>query len=227
MTRLGLVLIAGFAANMVLANAPDLSTRPAPRPAQTKPVKQRQPVVIKAAKPGSAPGQVCGDPALQGINMAPVPAELPGCGIAQPVLLSDVSGLGLTQPALVNCTTAKALKLWVEKGVKPTVGTRGGGAQGLHVAAHYSCRTRNNKPGAKISEHGRGNAIDIAAVLLKNGDRLTVLDGWKDPKTAPVLKALHKSACGPFGTVLGPQADRYHQDHFHLDVAQRRNPYCR
>jgi len=44
----------------------------------------------------------------------------------------------------------------------------------MRVAAHYSCRSRNNIKGAKISEHGKGRAIDIAAFVLSNGKVLTV-----------------------------------------------------
>ncbi|MGI9408327.1 MAG: extensin family protein [Hyphomicrobiaceae bacterium] len=42
------------------------------------------------------------------------------------------------------------------------------------------------------------------------------------------LKQIHKSACGLFGTVLGPEANDAHRDHFHLDTADhRRTAYCR
>ena len=112
--------------------------------------------------------------------------------------------------------------------MKPAVGRLGGGVHSLKVVAHYSCRTRNNQPGAKISEHGRGKAIDIAAINLKNGVALTVLKGWNDPVQGPSLKKVHAGACGPFGTVLGPRADRFHKDHFHFDTARHRGgPYCR
>ena len=36
------------------------------------------------------------------------------------------------------------------------------------------------------------------------------------------LRRLHKGACGIFGTVLGPEANEAHRDHFHLDLAPRR-----
>jgi hypothetical protein len=160
--------------------------------------------------------------------MSAIPAKLKGCGIAKPVRVTSIDGVTLSQPATLNCTTAKALKRWVSGAVKPAVGRLGGGVASLRVASHYSCRTRNNQPGAKISEHGRGNAIDISAIVLKNGVSLTVLKGWKDRIQGKILKAVHKNACGTFGTVLGPNSDRYHQDHFHLDVAKHRGgAYCR
>ena len=83
-------------------------------------------------------------------------------------------------------------------------------------------------PGAKVSEHGRGKAIDISAIILRDGSVMTVLRGWRDKVQGPILRAIHAKACGTFGTVLGPNSDGYHQDHFHLDVAANRSgPYCR
>lgn len=47
------------------------------------------------------------------------------------------------------------------------------------------------------------------------------------PKAAAYLRRLHKSACGPFTTVLGPEANEAHRNHFHFDlVARRRGAYC-
>jgi len=97
----------------------------------------------------------------------------------------------------------------------------------IQVAAHYACRTRNNRPGARLSEHALGIAIDISAFVLADGTRLTVLNDWRG-RNGQLMKRLHASACGPFGTVLGPNSDRHHQDHFHFDVAEYRNgSYCR
>jgi hypothetical protein len=63
---------------------------------------------------------------------------------------------------------------------------------------------------------------------MRDGSRVTVLSGWNDPEDGRLLRRLHRGACGPFGTVLGPNSDRFHQDHFHFDVARHRGgPYCR
>lgn len=168
---------------------------------------------------------ICGDLDIQGENVGAVPGRLNGCGAQDAVRISAISGVTLSQHSVMTCETAQALKHWVEKGVQPAFRKD---VVGLRVAAHYSCRTRNNRPGAKISEHGRGKAIDISGFILKNGDVVTVLEGWKRRKTRKQLEQVWKSACGPFGTVLGPRADRYHQDHFHLDTARHRSgPYCR
>lgn len=173
-------------------------------------------------------GSVCGNPAIRGVTVAPVQGSIRGCGIAEPVRITEVAGVRLSTSATIDCPTAQALHTWIEQGAKPAVGRRGGGLAALTVAAHYVCRTRNNQRGARISEHGRGRAIDISAVVFENGQRVTVLHGWRSRENGEMMRQMHRAACGPFGTVLGPNSDRFHQDHFHFDTARYRSgPYCR
>lgn len=173
-------------------------------------------------------GAICGDPDLQGDVVGYVPGKIGGCGVKDAIKLRSVSGVALSQSSIMDCGTARALKSWVNKGLKPAIGKRGGGVAKIKVAAHYACRTRNNKRGAKISEHGKGRAIDISGFTLRDGSTITVLKGWRSRADSKALKRMHKAACGPFGTVLGPNADRYHQDHFHFDTARYRSgSYCR
>lgn len=176
----------------------------------------------------SGKGKICGDRSLRGETLSPIAGKLRGCGLQNPVKVYEIDGVRLNAPAVVDCTTAKAVKTWLNKGVRPAVGRLGGGVSELRVVASYSCRTRNSQPGAKISEHGKGRAVDISEFRLKNGTTLSVLKDWRDPAKGKLLKKIHKSACGAFGTVLGPNADRYHQDHFHFDTARYRSgSYCR
>lgn len=172
-------------------------------------------------------GGLCGDPDILGEIIPDVPGRIAGCGITDAVKVRALGGVALSQPARMNCTSARVLSGWVRGGLRKAVGRTGGGVAGLKVAAHYACRTRNNQPGAPISEHGKGNAIDISEVRLRNGDALNVLDDWGRGKKGRVLRKVGDSACGPFGTVLGPGSDRFHRDHFHLDTARRRSgPVC-
>lgn len=173
-------------------------------------------------------GAVCGDPDIKGQKIAPITGKAKGCGLSNGVKIHEVDGITLTQHATIDCTTAKALKSWVRNGVKPAIGKRGGGLKSLKVVAHYVCRTRNSQRGAKVSEHGRGRALDVAAFHLRDGTSVSVLEGWRKRRDGRLLRQMHKAACGPFGTVLGPQSDRFHQDHFHLDTARYRSgAYCR
>lgn len=172
-------------------------------------------------------GAVCGDPAILGVEVGAVPG--PGaCGIEEAVRLYAVDGVVLDGRALVNCNTARALQTWVVEGAKPALAEAGKELAALDVAAHYACRRRNHQPGAKLSEHAKGNAIDIAALDLTDGARLSVARDWRAAETGPLMRRLHRLACGPFGTVLGPDSDRFHQNHFHFDVASYRSgPFCR
>lgn len=217
--------------------------RPRPRPARlvaqagftpvSRPVKRKGWGIFRAtaarAQPGSESilpkqGAVCGDPAIRGEATAPIPGKLRGCGIAAPVRVTAVAGVALNPAATIDCTTARALKSWVEQGLQPAFGRNG--VVALRVAADYSCRPRNNRPGARISEHGRGKAIDISGFVLADGRALSVKTDWRSG-AGKAIKVAHRSACGIFGTTLGPGSDGYHKDHLHFDTASYRGgAYC-
>ena len=171
--------------------------------------------------------QICGDPAFKGKVVEPIQGRIRGCGVEAPVRVTQVSGVKLSTPAIMDCTTAKALKTWINTGAQPALSKRGG-VKELRVVAHYACRTRNNQKGAKISEHGKGRAIDIAGMTAGDGSQIDLLKGWNSRRDGKALKSMWKAACGPFGTVLGPNANRFHLDHFHFDTARYRSgSYCR
>jgi hypothetical protein len=205
--------------------------RPAPRPeAMPETGEQVQPAAALRVLPGKSAvfgrkGSVCGVNGIRGETLAPVTSRVKGCGIADPVRVTEVDGVALSIPATLDCQTARALHDWVQGALKPAFGRTD--VVELEVAAHYACRPRNNVRGAKISEHGRGKAIDISAVVLENGKTVSVLDDWRRRAGRPLVKA-YRAACGTFGTTLGPDADRYHRNHIHLDTARHRGgSYCR
>lgn len=172
-------------------------------------------------------GAVCGVKSIKGKTIPPIAAKLKGCGLKDGVEITSVAGVGFSSPIVTDCTTAVALKDWVEGAVKPAVGGKGGGVERLQVAASYTCRPRNNQKGNRISEHGKGRAIDISAIVLANGTSITVLGDWGKGKGGKILKTVRAAACGPFTTVLGPGSDRFHRDHLHLDTARGRGHWCR
>jgi hypothetical protein len=207
-----------------------------PRPeARPRDARERITTVSAGVQTQPAPGGIlgrrgglCGVRDLEGVRLSPIAARVQGCGIEEPVQVTAVDGVPLSQPATIDCQTALALRAWVKDALLPTVGRKGGGVARIEVASSYACRPRNNQRGARISEHGRGRAIDIAGITLQNGSTLSVLRGWGDETQGPILQKLHRAACGPFGTVLGPNSDRFHQNHFHFDTARYRSgPFCR
>ena len=149
------------------------------------------------------------------------------CGVDDAYSVVQAGGIRLSRPATLSRRAARQLDYWLQTEAIPTIGNKGGGLVEIRVASHYACRTRNSRAGARLSEHAKGNAIDISEFILADGTRLSVLRDWDGPN-GRLMRRLHASACGPFGTVLGPNSDRHHQDHFHFDVADYRSgTYCR
>ena len=197
-----------------------------PRPKPDLPAGRSEAAAPQSRAETSLRGSVCGVPGIIGQTIPDIGTPGRGCGVEDPVKITSVSGIKLSQPMTVDCATATAFKRWVDRGIVPAVGGKGGGIARFEVGPGYVCRPRNGVRGAKISEHGHGKAIDLMGLTLKNGQTIDVLSGWR--KQPRILKAMHASACGIFGTVLGPKSDRYHQDHIHVDTARYRSgTYCR
>ncbi|AWB50453.1 extensin family protein [Gemmobacter aquarius] len=203
--------------------------RPMPRPATllaSAPVKPEKGGLgglfgnRKPRKPVATDGFVCGDPDIRGDELAPVTSKVKGCGIDEPVRITSIDGIRLRGTATINCETASALKTWIEKGMRPAMSKE---VVELQIAGSYVCRPRNNVRGNKISEHGRGKAVDIAAFVFSDGSEWSVSRDYNRQ-----MRKAHKAACGIFGTTLGPGSDGYHEDHLHFDTASYRSgPYCR
>lgn len=175
----------------------------------------------------TARGAICGTSDLQGDVISAI-RDGGGCGVEEPVRVRSVGGIQLSTPATMDCTTASALLAWVDQSARPALRGAGGGLVGLQVMGSYACRPRNNQSGARLSEHGKGRAIDIGGFILASGEVVTVLNDWGSNAYGAALRAMHRDACGPFGTVLGPNANAFHRNHFHFDTARYRSgSYCR
>ncbi len=192
----------------------ELAAAPMPDPAPESRSSKRK-------KKRAASGAICGDPDIIGEKLAPITSKVKGCGVPEPIRVTAIAGIRLSQPATINCQTAVALHRWIEGGLRPAM--KGRKVVELQIAASYICRPRNNVKGNKISEHGRGNAIDIAGFTFSDGSTWTVLNDYN----AQIRRA-HKAACGIFGTTLGPGSDGFHENHLHFDTAHYNyGAYCR
>jgi hypothetical protein len=153
-----------------------------------------------------------------------------GCGVSNGYKVFAVSDVAFSQPATITCNVANTFNGWLENSVQPNAkNIYGERVVAVKVAASYACRPRNNVRGAKLSEHGMGNAIDIAGFTLASGKEVTVLtDYYGGGEDSRFLKNVRSDACGPFNTVLGPGSDASHKDHLHMDLQRERGggPYC-
>lgn len=146
------------------------------------------------------------------------------CGAQQPFEMT-AAGNGTVQlvpAATLRCPMVPAVEHWVSNVVQPSARAAfGQPVVEMKVASSYSCRPRNGVSGSKLSEHGHANAIDISAFKLADGRWVTVKEGWSSWSSASrFLRNVHSGGCGVFTTVLGPNANAYHADHFHFDLAK-------
>jgi hypothetical protein len=198
--------------------------------------------------PMAAPTSLAPAPELRGIINPPRPGPLscerrlaeiavhtplpaisgPGpCGARDAVRLEAIKlpgrpAVSVDPPATLRCALAEAVANWVRDDLAPAASALGSDLVAIANYDSYSCRGRNRVVGAKLSEHGRANALDVRALGLANGVAIEPTD----PNTPKAFReAMRRSACARFTTVLGPGSDGYHENHVHIDLAERRGGY--
>jgi hypothetical protein len=266
---------------------------------------------------------------LKGLDVVALPVEPfrdGDCGApaaVQLVSLGKSPEVTFAPPPVLTCDMVAALGKWLSE-IQP--GARrhlGSPLIRVEVMSSYSCRNAYGLRNARLSEHGRANALDISSFMTSVGYETAVLDHWgptqravarAEPAKAPsvvrlppppppvagtrtdvaraanplpttvatapaplpppglasglrslsgtplaspngtafappsqlggpqpprgrrslieadapsdakarFLREIHVSACRIFGTVLGPEANRAHENHFHVDMAERK-----
>jgi hypothetical protein len=150
-----------------------------------------------------------------------------GCTAAAPVSMSAIklaSGqlVELKPAAVLRCPTALVIARWVREDLAPLADKLSSRIERIDVAASFSCRPRNSVFGAVMSEHGKANALDIRALHLADGRKIAI-ENAAGPRE--FLAGMRQSACARFMTVLGPGSDKDHENHLHVDLAERRGGY--
>ncbi|WGD50409.1 extensin family protein [Bradyrhizobium sp. CB1650] len=150
-----------------------------------------------------------------------------GCGgedlvRLEAIVLPDKRKVAVKPAAILRCPMASAIADWVRSDMAPLAARLGTSISDLDNFDSFECRGRNRVAGALLSEHGKANALDVRSLKLANGQSI----GLTDRTVArDVRERVLHSVCSRFTTVLGPGSDWYHEDHIHLDLAQRRNDY--
>jgi hypothetical protein len=199
---------------------------PLPRPRPALPVAGAPSDAAEAPETPSA----CRLRLTEALAIAPSlpPITGPGeCGAPdivrlEAVVMPDHSRVTVAPPAVLRCTMAEAIVSFVREEAAPRALDLGSPLRSVINLASFDCRGRNGIPGAPLSEHGKANALDIAALKLASGRVV----GLTDPQTPKDFREdLKQSVCARFTTVLGPGSDGYHEEHVHVDLAERRNGY--
>ncbi|RFB92965.1 extensin [Rhizobium leguminosarum bv. trifolii] len=153
-----------------------------------------------------------------------------GCGIDKPIIVSEaLPGITLKPEATIRCPAALALARWMKESVIPTATAalpEQGRLRTVNQATSYMCRLRNGAGTGKISEHARGNAIDVASFHFEKGEDVAVRSRREDSTlTGAFQRTVSAAGCLFFTTVLDPESDAAHETHFHLDVIGRKGGY--
>ncbi len=147
------------------------------------------------------------------------------CGAEHPfeMAAADDGRVLLKPAALLRCPMIPQVNRWVVDVIEPAARrTYGASLAEIAVVGSYACRPINHVSGGYLSEHGRANALDVSAFTLSDGTRISVKRGWRgNGRQRAFLRAVHDGACAHFSTVLGPNYDSNHRDHFHVDLAYR------
>jgi hypothetical protein len=207
--------ICGFAAAKVI---------PLPRPRPADIARPEPPAEASAEEP--APPSACRLRLTAELAVAPsLPALVgPGeCSVEdvvrlEAVWLADQTRVAVTPPAILRCSFVEAIIHWVREDLAPAVRAFGGPLKSVDNYAAYDCRGRNRIIGAKLSEHGKANALDVRSVKLASGSVIELTDPTVDKD---FRERVRKSTCARFTTVLGPGSDGYHENHIHVDLAER------
>ena len=153
-----------------------------------------------------------------------------GAAICGSVQLRDI-GTPVTNLGAMTCPLGYAFTLWVQSDLQvPAMGEFGSPVVRLETFGTYSCRNINGAATGQLSQHATSNAVDVAAFVLKDGRRISVLGGWTGTgldgeRAGRFLHTVRNSACRRFNIVLSPDYNAAHRDHMHFDMG--RGPLCR
>ena len=149
-----------------------------------------------------------------------------GCSASGSIQLRDI-GTPVTNLGSMTCGLGYAITLWVQSDLQiPAMGEFRSPVPRVETMGSYSCRNINGAATGKLSEHAYANAVDVSAFVLKDGRRISVLDGWNgDRHEARFLRSIRAAACARFNTVLSPDYHAEHHDQLHFDMGRR--PFCR
>ncbi|WP_448665137.1 extensin family protein [Sphingomonas sp. CJ20] len=148
------------------------------------------------------------------------------CGYADAVRFAPGGTQQITySPANLGiaCPVAAALAVWEWDIVQPAAQKHfGARVERIEHLGSYSCRRIYGRSAGDWSEHATADAIDIAGFRLSDGTRVSVLADWdKGGAKAAFLRDVRTGGCRLFSTVLSPDYNAAHRDHFHFDQAER------
>jgi hypothetical protein len=142
------------------------------------------------------------------------------CGFEN-VMRADVTPIAFSPKVTATCSLTAAL-YWYQQQLAPIAQQQmHSSLVGIGQLGTFSCRNVNSEIDGNRSEHATANAIDIASFHFADGRTVSVLrDYGQSTPAGHFLDAAHDKACSLFDVVLGPNYNRLHANHFHLDMGR-------
>lgn len=187
---------------------------------ESPPATPAEPRIYQVACPAVMQGKV------EAKALPPI-ADMAGtrqCGAQSPLTLTGVMANGRMVPVsggvTTDCGMASAMPEWiaaVDSYLKARENTE---IAEVIVGTSYMCRNVNNASEGNLSFHAFADAMDVTGFRLEDGRTVTVEGDWADALSSEgrLLRYAHDAACSQFTTVLGPEANALHHDHFHIDL---------
>ncbi|MGH7884430.1 MAG: extensin family protein [Thermodesulfobacteriota bacterium] len=156
------------------------------------------------------------------LNYAPLEDYTPleGCPLTNVVKIKNTE-VEFNSQFVLSCPLAVAWLMFEKQRLKQIADNiLGTSIYKINHFGSFSCRNINQMPGSPKSEHAAASALDISGFVLKDGSIISVLKHWennKEEKKSEFLLQFRNEACEFFGTVLGPEYNSSHLNHFHID----------
>ncbi|MFB1631778.1 extensin family protein [Pseudomonas sp. AP-1] len=128
----------------------------------------------------------------------------------------------LSSSFLASCPLAVAYALFERHGLQPAA-QRVFGQSVVRVEhlGSFACRNVYNREQGRLSQHATANALDISGFRLQDGQRILLARDWQaGGQKRAFLGLVRQAACDSFNTVLGPDYNAAHHNHFHLDMGR-------
>ena len=214
-----------------LAGAGGATAEDVPLPRPRPPLWIEPQTFREAAGPDFNSGDVTNKPTecdqrlqtIAAIELLPRLIGPDACGGGDMVRLQAVLRVGgarieLRPAPVLRCAFAESVAAWLRDEAAPRADKLGAALRTIETYDDFECRGRNRVAGAKLSEHGKGNAVDLRSFTLADGRVL----GLTDVNVAKDFRdEIRDSACHRFTTVLGPGSDSHHEGHIHLALIER------
>jgi hypothetical protein len=147
------------------------------------------------------------------------------CRIQSPLAVSAIMANGRSIPfdatVTTDCGMASAFPDWVAEVDSYLFAHDKTRIKTIALSTNYECRNVDHAKSGNLSFHAFADALDVIGFTLEDGRSIAIDPGFNGTpeQGRDILHFARDAACTHFMTVLSPDADSFHQNNMHLDLA--------